>query len=97
MVFSNAIKTLAEVNVWLALFHRGVIVHTGDSLDQVIIKLPYPNDDGTLLRSPHVFAALLRKTLPPIFETGCSSGSPTLRLARISITGGRSRFLLRKG
>jgi hypothetical protein len=36
--------------------------------DEFVIKLLYPYFDSALLRTPHIFATLLREALPPLFE-----------------------------
>src|SRR5712692_5056859 len=65
---------LTIVNKGYVLAYWRVIVYLNYCADEVVIKVLHSNDYATFLRSSHVLATFLGKSLPPVLEAGDVKG-----------------------
>src|SRR5579872_3784638 len=68
VTLTSFFRTQTVVCVSQALTHRGIIVHSSNSVDELFVELLDLDDYSAFLRAPYILPRLLRQTFPPLLK-----------------------------
>src|SRR5689334_8021158 len=93
----DLLKRLTIMPIGYPLSKRRLIVHTHNSMNQLIIQRLHKNLNAAFLGSSHILTACPRQSLPPLSKASCVDGCDAVAFRVIIILQSIDGKLLCKG